>query len=197
MPLKKNTALQVLQEDSAYSKKAAEVLDYSYYDTFALSATTVNRLFVTPLGQQGKTKADTNWTLAGQLPQGQNFKVFCIKMFYNSISPRNTAELGYFYRMLFETTLEIKIPGKDSLGTYKLAEVFGMPSLMNLVPTVAGDNIPLIMSGIPGKIILNNPLKIGSTQSYEIQIEHHVAVNSALYGDKMSVSLNGRLVRLS
>jgi hypothetical protein len=192
-----NTALQTLQEDSAYSKKAAEVLDYSYYDTAILSATLQNRYFVVPLGQAGKTKADTNWTLAGQLPQGQNFKVFCLKVFYNSIAARTTADVGHFYRMLFETTLEIKIPGKDSLGTYKLSEVFGIPSLFNLVPTAAGDNIPLVMSNIPGKIIFNNPMKIGSTQSFEIVVEHHTPVNAALYGDKLTVVLNGRLVRLS
>jgi hypothetical protein len=194
---RKQTALQVLSEDSAYSKKSAEILDYSYYDTCVMSAVSINNLFKIPQGQGGKTKADTNFTLAGQLPQGQNFKVFALKFFYFAIAARVTADLLAIYKMLFETTVEIKIPGKDSLGTYKLAEAFGIPSLVNLVPTVAGDNIPMVLSGIPGKIILNNPLKIGSNQSIEIIIEHHTPVTAALYGDKLTVSLNGRLVRLS
>lgn len=192
-----NTALQAMQENSSYSKKSAEVLDYSYYDTMILSATLTNRLFVVPLGQANKTKSDTNFTLAGTLPQGQNFKVFVMKLFYLSTAIRSTAEVLSWYKMLYETTIEIKIPGKDTMGLWTLAEVFGVPSLFSLVPTVAGDNIPIIQPSMPGKITFNCPLKIGSVQSFEIQIEHQQPVAQALYGDKLKCSLNGRLVRLS
>lgn len=191
------TALQQMQENSSYSKKSAEKLDYSYYDTMTVSATLMNRMYVIPLGQGGKTKADTNFTLAGTLPQGQNLKVFVMKLFYLSNAPRSTADLLAWYRMLYETTLEVKIPGKDSMGLWTLAEIFGIPSLFNLIPTVAGDNIPMVLPAMPGKLTFNNPLVIGSVQSFEIQIEHQVAPAAALYGDKLKVSLNGRLIRLS
>jgi len=192
-----STALQKMSESSSYSKKSAEVLDYSYYDTMALSATNTNRLFVIPLGQAGKTKSDTNFTLAGTLPQGQNFKIFVLKLFYLSQVARSTAELLMWYKMLFETTIEFRIPGKDSMGIWTLAEAFGLPALFNLVPTNGGDNIPMIQPAITGKILFNNPLKIGSVQSFEIIVEHTVPVNPALYTDKLKISLNGRLIRLS
>lgn len=194
------SALKRLEEDSAYSKTAAEVLDWTYYDRLLIDGTTptlVHRLFVTPLGQAGKTLADTNMVLAGLLPQGQNMKVKAIKFLYVTAAAKATAVVTAFYTMLTRTTLEVIIPGKDSMGTWLLSEVLGVSSLFALTPTAAGDNIPLIQPRFHGIFPLNKAIKIGATQSFEIRITHHVAPAATLDNDRIYIGLNGRLVRMS
>ncbi len=197
MALKVN-ALQKLQDASAYSKTAAEVLDFSYYDTISLLSTTLtHRYFVVPLGQAGKTLADTNMVLAGLLPQGQNMTVKAIKMFYVTDTAFATADIQLFYDLIKNTTLEFIVPGKENLGQWNLQEIMGMSTMISMIPAVAGDNIPLNMPRYHGVFPLNRSIKIGATQAFEVRLQHHVAPNSSLDGNFMMVSLYGKLIRMS
>lgn len=196
MPQK--SALARLQDKSAYSKNAAEKLDWSYYDGFTMAtATATNRLFTIPLGQAGKTLAITNFPLAGQLPQGQNFTIFAIKPFYVTVDTLTSAALLNFYSMLFDTTVEFVITGKDSMGTWTLAELFGVSMMTAFTPTVAGDNEPMVMPDFKGIYPLNIPITIGATGTIELRVTHHVAPNATLDGDRVKISLQGKLIRMS
>lgn len=191
-------ALQQLQDDSAYSKRAMEILDWTYYDTFKLVSTVLtHRLFTVPLGQAGKTLADTNLPNASQLPQGQNLKIHALKIFYFGSEARIESELQNIYEVLRNSTFRFLVPGKDTLGTWPLSEVMGTPYLVQLTPSVAGDNIPMILPTFKGVYPLNFPLKIGAVQTFEVEIQHHVAPDAALDNDQIRVGLNGRLRRMS
>lgn len=191
-------ALRKLADDSAYSKTAAEVLDWTYYDTIKLVSTTlVHRFFINPLGSGGKTLADTNLTLAGILPQGQNMKVKAIKLFLTGADAHTETDLLNIFIMLKNTTIEFVIPGKDSMGTWTLQEMFGISTAVQLTPSVAGDNIPMPQARYTSIFPLNKAIKIGATQAFEIRLTHHVAPNSGLDNDTLMVGLNGRLVRMS
>lgn len=61
------------------------------HETFTSNATTQLRFFSVPAGQGGKTKADTNMTLASQLPAGWKFIVQTVEVF---VYPGATAS-GY------------------------------------------------------------------------------------------------------
>lgn len=198
MPNKKISALQKLQQASAYSKTAAEVLDFSYYDTIDLDTTVLtHRLYVVPLGQAGKTLADTNMILAGLLPQGQNMTVRAIKFFFVSKTNFASVNIQQYYDMVKETTLEFIVPGKENLGQWNLMEIAGMPSMIAFTPTVAGDNEPLMQGRWHGVFPLNRPIRIGATQAFEVRIQHHVAPNVALDDCRLMISLYGKLIRMS
>lgn len=195
---KKRNALQKLQDASAYSRTAAEVLDFSYYDTISvLSTILTHRYYVVPLGQAGKTLADTNMVLAGLLPQGQNMTVKAIKIFYTTDSAFATADLQLFYTMIKNTTLEFIVPGKENLGQWNLQEIIGQSTMIPVIPTVAGDNIPINQPRWHGVFPLNRSIRIGATQAFEVRLQHHVAPDASLDGNKMMVSLYGKLIRMS
>ena len=195
----RSSALRKLEENGSYSKTAAEVLDFSYYDTMIMATgTLLQRLFITPLGQGGKSLADTNMVSAGQLPQGQNFKICNFKVFYQSYGGEfASADVNLWYKMLTETTFEFIVPGKDNLGQWTLWEMIGESTMIALIPTTAGDNIPINQPRYGGVFPLNKPIKIGAVQSFEVRIQHHVAPSANLDADKLFISLNGRLVRMS
>lgn len=61
-----------------------EVLRQSLYDfqVYAAAGQTSLRFFQVPIGQSSKTKADTNLSLAGQLPAGQQFLVQSLEVYF-------------------------------------------------------------------------------------------------------------------
>ncbi len=190
-------ALTKLQKGS-YSDTAAEKLDYSLYDTLSLLSTTLlHRMFLTPLGQNGKLLSQTNMVLAGQLPQGQNLTIRALKFFYTSADALATADIQTFYTMIKNTTLEFAVPGKENLGQWNLQEIMGAATNVAMTPTVAGDNLPLNQPRFHGVFPLNFPIRIGATQSFEVKIQHHVAPGAALDADQIMISLSGKLIRMS
>lgn len=196
-------AIQKLQDMSSYSNLAGEAIDWTYYDTAEMDAAVlVHRFFTASLGQQKtgggqKTLADTNLTSAGALPQGQAFRVHLLKVGYVTSAAKATADLNLFYNLLNNTTVELVVPGKDSLGTYRLMELCGITIAFALTPTVAGDNIAQMQPTFIGKFKLNIPWDIGATQSFELKVQHHVPVPASLEDDKLILGLNGELKRLS
>jgi hypothetical protein len=67
-----------------------EVTRQSLYDfqTYAAAGQTSLTFFQNPIGQSSKTKADTNMTTAGQLPNGKNFLVQSIEvLFFPGVDP--------------------------------------------------------------------------------------------------------------
>lgn len=198
MARRTKSALDRLQSDGAYSKRAAEKLDYELWDTISLLSTTLtHRFFVNPLGSGGKTLADTNMINAGLLPQGQNMKIHSIEVLYMSDTVFGTDDIQLFYTMLKQTTVEFVVPGKDNLGQWILAKLFGMCQIISLTPTAAGDNLPFNLPTFKGIYPLNYPIKIGAVQSFEVRLTHQVAPNASLDGNLLMISLHGRLFRMS
>lgn len=194
---RKKPALQALQDRSSYSKNAMEVLDWSYYDTAIIAAgTLIHRMFTVGLGG-AKTLADTNMPNNNQLPQGQNLEIRAFKFFYKTDAAKATADVQSFYDLLNRTTFEFTVPGKDTLGTFCLDELFGMSTMFALTPTVAGDNIPLNKGEYRAVYPLNKPIIIGAVQTFEVRITHQVAPAAALDDDLLKISLNGILNRMS
>lgn len=196
-------ALQRLQEDSGYSKKAAEVLDWTYYDTLKLNSTrNTYRFFVNPLGAGTPPKqlSDTNMVNAGLLPQGQNMKVHAVK-FMLFVMPGGDALLNQvFYEVMRDGTLEFVVPGKDSLLTITLGELMGIQWAQIMRPGIAADNYDILSRGqFKGVFPLNIPIKIGAVQSFECRMILHSGW-SATNGEAdawIRIGLNGRLIRMS
>lgn len=182
-------------QEGTYSKGGA-VLDWSYYDTMKIEAATrSHRLFTTPLGQNGKTLADTNMTSASQIPQGQNMTVRAIKMLYTASGTKTAAQIEAFYKMLKNTTVELFIAGKDASFQFKLNELMQSPILVNIDTAANTANVPLVEQRAVGVFPLNVPITLAGLTSFEIRVTHHVAADASLNNDEITISLNGGLLR--
>lgn len=191
-------ALQRLQAAGSYSDSEGEKLDWTYYDTIALLSTTLmHRFFAIPLGQAGKTLADTNLPNAGLLPQGHNLRIHGLKAWYVGTDALATADLLALYNMLNNTTIEFLVPGKATLGTWRLAEIFGSPMLATCIPTTAGNYIQQVKGDFKPVFPLNFPINVGAVQSFEVRLTHHVAPAAELDADKLVFGLRGRLLRMA
>lgn len=176
-----------------------EVLQYTYYDTLPMAAATAQyRFFTQALGQgtPQKTLAQTNMTQSSQMPQGQNLTVNHLYIQYWGNDLKNNASLQEFYKYVQNTSVEFVIPGKDSLGTWKLSELMGFSNYMVVVPTVAGDNIPFSQVGkIDGKYKLNIPIVLAALQAFEVRVQKHATILDVLDDDTLTIGLCGVLKR--
>ena len=194
--MSRKLALENLQQGTYGAE--GERLDWTYYDSNPLAvATLTNRYFTNPLGSGGKTLAQTNLTLAGQIPQGQNHTVQAIKVFYRTTGAKATAAVNDFYTMLEQTTVSVKLQNKETMGQWTLMELMGAATLFALTPTAAGDNIPLIQPKYHGIFPLNNPIVLAALTPFEVTVTHHTAVAATLATDVLKIGLAGTLVRVS
>lgn len=62
------------------------VLSGSLYDfqAYAAAGQTSLTMFQVPIGQSGKTKADTNMEMAGALPSGKSFQIETVEVYFTS-----------------------------------------------------------------------------------------------------------------
>lgn len=175
-----------------------DVLDWTYYDTAALAAATLtHQFFTTPLGQAGKTLADTNLTLAGQIPQGQLMDIRAIKIFYTTNNAFATADVQSFYAMLDQTTVSVKLENKETMGQWTLHELLGASTLLAVTPTAAGDNIPIIQPKYHGVFPLNKKIILAALTPFKVTVQHHTAVAAALADDRLKIGLAGILTRVT
>ena len=179
-----------------------EDLHWSFWDVQPLAITTLTHKFFAQSQGQGtpvKTFDQTNMIQGGSMPNGNHFTVKEIKMMYTGLGSKTSLFMQFFYQMLQQTTFDIRFVGKDSMGQWALNELFGNAFGVNIIPTVAGDNLPAVnQSIIKASFFLNIPIKIPALQNFEVNIVHHTAIGSGeMEGDLLKISLCGELNRLS
>ena len=188
---------QQILERGTYGN-SGEKMDWTYYDTMKIDNTVATYDFYSiPNGQQGKNLADTNFPLSSVMPSTENFNVFALKVWFVTDDDLDTDNRQMIYTMFERTTVEIKIGGKDSMGTFKLIELFGTSSLIALTPTVAGDNIPLIQPSFKGIMPINNRLTLAASTPFRVRLTHWTLPNEDLKDCKIVFGMNGTLFRAS
>lgn len=184
--------------------KGGERLDWTLYDSASLvSTSTTYRFFTNAEGSSAtKTQNITNATAGGQIPTNQRLHVNHIKLMYHGAASMIAAQtpeanLKYIYNFIANSVLQIKIPGKDSILTLTLQEMFGTCMLLPLVPTVSF-NVPLIEPRFHGIFPLNKKIILSAQTNYFVQVDcYNSSPNAALNGDMLRIGLNGILERRS
>ena len=199
MGLKSKNAIVSLQQGNRSG--VGEFIDWTYWDTAKLAvATRDHRFFAQAQGQGTPIKRldQTNMTQGGQMPQGQNLKVHAIKITYLTSAVKGTTFVNAFYNMINTAILDIRFPGKDSMGQWSLSELLATASMVALTPTGAtGDNIPLVQPVVKACFPLNRPIDIPALQPFEAVLTHYVACPTLCEDDILKVGFYGGLKRLS
>ena len=180
-----------------------ERLQWSYYDSEKLATGTLeHRFFTQGVGKPftvggNKNLSDSN-VISDGIPQGQRFVVKAISAFYKPHADFTEVIMNLLTQALINSTLTMKITGKDSVFQVNLLELFGNNFPIQVVPATAADNYyytgtSIIRASYP----LNVPIVLSALTRFEGLVEHHVAINTALDDDKLMISLQGVLERLA
>lgn len=166
----------------------------SIYDTLVVSNTVLNgQLFQIPAnGAAGKTEDLTNMKLAGQLPNGQSLYTAEVNFFVLCPTILASAKVVELYKTLSNTTFSFEKNNKGKAWTKTAQMLLGPASLVSVVPTTSGDNIPLIQPFYRGKWrIRTRSLDLGQGERFTVYWQHGAAPDSALNGLQMKLEFAG------
>jgi len=169
------------------------------YDSIALPAAGAASLvfFQNPIGQAGKTLADTNMELSGQIPKGQNFLVTGVEVALFPGEVPDAAASNQFsndvYNFYKAGALIFRIGAKDFL---RQAPLIKFPPVNRLAGQVATGIVASIVTYIQaaGREFAVSDLMLESNQNFSLELQGLPAMPSGSAA-RIVVSLNGWLYR--
>jgi hypothetical protein len=190
-----------LKEYSVNLEDNVEELAWSFYDftAYAAAGQTSLSFFQNPVGQGGKTQADTNMEAAGQIPRGQNFLVENIAVeFFPTLTVdaaaltsyaddvKAVAESGYLDFVVGSKSYKREGPIGLFPPRYRVAG-FASTGL------AAGNIEYASVGGMQHSII---PVRLTSNQNFSVTLKWPVAVAlPSTVAGRIGVRLGGRLYR--
>lgn len=163
----------------------------SVYDTFTYLNTAAQQqiLFQT---FAGRTLDLTNMTDAGKLPTGKSLIVRSFNVYMYMPAILNNAKQLKLYDFLARTTVELVKENRAPCFTKTLQMLFGLTSLLQLVPTTAGDTVGQFQPFFRGKMKIDtSALNLGSNQTFKVIQTTFVALDADLNTLQIRYELDG------
>lgn len=169
------------------------------YQTLAAAGAQSQRFFLDPLGgAAGKTQADTNMELSGQIPKGQRFLITGIQC---EIYPAGTIadagavsdfadDVNAFYAGGF---LRLRI-GDKSFATQAPLMKFPPVNRLNVHSSIAVQDATIVYAAATGREFATIPLILESNQNFSVELGELAALPSGVDA-RIGVTLNGYLWR--
>jgi hypothetical protein len=181
-------------ESGSYGK-GGEIYTGSLYDTVKFATAQLRyKFFSIPVNQgtPAKTFADTNQLLAGVMPSSFKMIVSSIMVILKSNATMTDDHTQDLFDAMFNTTLEIKLAGKDNTGLFTLAELFGGSRLLTQTATYNNSQLSAV-----SRYPLGIPLTLAANTTFGVNLEHHVAVGTYAENIQLKFIFQGAVQRLS
>lgn len=188
---------EVLARNGVNVAGASEVIWQPFYDYQTLSAAGIasQRFFVDPVGTAGKTIADTNMDLSGQLPKGQRFVLTGIQVeILPGVAIAATASdfADDVYDVVKGGALKLKIGSKDYVTQGNLMKFPPVNRLSTAAATGQAETYLYCTSS--GREFAIRDLALVSNQNFSVELLELAALPSGVDA-RIGVTLNGYLYR--
>lgn len=163
----------------------------SIYDTYTYlnSGSQTQQLFQT---FAGRTLDLTNMTDAGKLPTGKSLIVKSFNVYIAMPALLTNAKLLKLYTFLATTTVEFIKENRAPAFTKTLQMLMGLSSLLELVPTVAGDNVQSIQPFYRGRMRIDTrALDLGANQTFFVRQTAQAALDADLNTLQIKYEIDG------
>lgn len=190
------TAKNNLQYGMGTYSAGGEQVDFGYYDTILIPATTgIIRMFQEQQGVGGKNLSDTNMITSGMIPKAQKLIVKAVKVFLSPATAASSlidaATLVALYALMKSTTVEFNIANKYTFGQWTLQELMG-PAMLVAVEE-SGEFISQPQPSFRGIIPLNNNVILSENTNFEIRVQFHETPSAYLADMRLCINLYGVL----
>lgn len=175
-----------------------EKVHWEYYDRIALlNTTTVQDMFVTPTGQGTKTLADTNTSIGGLLPQGQNFVIRSLAVQYIAKTAITTgAPIQKINEWIDNTIVEFLISNKAPMFQLPLSRILGQSFTTDATMAAATSTMPSQYGVFNGVYKLGGlPLVLAAQTPFKVRFTSITANDASINADQVRLSLCGTLTR--
>lgn len=128
--------------NGTYDPNAGQLLDWSFYDRVTIGTNTKYRFFIDPVGSTtGKTFAETNFPIAGQMPADVHFRVDALAMYWTPKAAKSQANYQIFLTTLKNSFFEFGIGSKSPQYQEPMDMFFDNPVPMVVIGGAAGDQL--------------------------------------------------------
>ena len=163
----------------------------SIYDTFTYLNTASQQSLLFQ-NFAARTLDLTNMTDSGKLPTGKSLMVHSINTYICFPTALNNANLLALYNFLDTTTVEFIKENRAPSFTKTIAMLMGLTSLLQLTPTAAGDNIPIIEPWYKSRFKIDTrALDLGANQTFFVRQTAQAALVAGLNGLKVKYEIDG------
>lgn len=180
-------------ETGTFQPGTLEYKWWEYYDRIILANATAPdnyKFFATPEGQGGKSKADTNWQIANQMPESERMAVFFLCFYYIPFEIRTQAEYQKIINLMKTAVFTFSVYNKPALIEFPLAMAFGTHAPLNVSGAAAGDQL-MSRQVWNGCYELGIEIPLAAKTTVSAGINFGAATDADLDGDKIILSLVG------
>lgn len=184
-------------DSGTYKPGSGQVVWWEYYDRVILdSAQREYSFFQTPINQGGKDKSDTNFPLAGLMPNTEKMAVMYLMYSYIPHAAMAQATYQFWLNMIKATTITANIKGIKDVMEYTLVSAFS-PAMPGIITgAVAGDQA-LGRTQFNAIYELEIEIVLAANTNFTFDLVHHTAPNAALDDDELYFSMIGPKAYLS
>lgn len=183
------TAAEELSKGT-YDPVGGELREWSYWDTISLLSTTEEFLLFTVPKSGTKKTADTNFPLAGVMPDYQSFATDALKVIVIPDSVLTQANYLLYLAFLEQTTIELSIENKAPMWQFTLAEVMDAADPNVVTGGAVGDQVTdrNIHKGLRPLFV---PSVLAANVPFNVRVNLDTASNAAIDGFKVKVIMKG------
>lgn len=166
---------------------------WEYYDRIVLlNATAPNnyKFFSVPLGQGGKSLADTNWRVGNQMPESERMAVMYFCFYYIPYEIRTQAEYQKIIDLMKTAYFNFSVYNQPSVIQFPMAVAFSTHMPLNVTGAAAGDQI-LARCALNGCYELGVEIPIAARTTVTAEIVFAAATDADLDNDKIIFSMVG------
>jgi len=167
------------------------------YQTKTAAATATQRFFIDPIGTVGKTQADTNMELSGQIPKGQAFLITGIQVELYPGELVGQATIAEFADDVYDFykggALKLKIGSKDYVTQGNLMK-FAPVNRLGVSGSSGTTAVNYLYACATGREFAIKDLLLESNQNFSVELLELAALPST-NDARVGVTLNGFLYR--
>lgn len=165
---------------------------WTWYDSFGLLDTGLleHPFFTVPVGQGGKTLADTNFPAAGVMPNGFKHTTYEIGVAYWPHAAYTQANFIAILAFIRQLIFSVQIQNLPLQGQWSGLELFGLTMPLVILGGAVGDQV-LGRNVIAGGKTLAEPITLAAQTNFSIPVNQTAASAAAFNTDRVYVFLKG------
>ena len=178
-------------QSGTYQPGTLEYKHWDYYDRAVMVSTTQKyQFFMVPNGQGGKQTSDTNFPIAGQMPDSERMAVMYLGFSFFPDELMAQATFLLWKAVLVNSYIEVSIHNKSPMLQLPLHAAFGeaMPAI--ITGAAAGDHV-MGRTQIHHIYPLDIEIPLQAKATFKIEWIHDAAPNAALDDYELYIHMIG------
>lgn len=181
-------------EGKTYGSQKEVKAPWVYYDTYVLAAAAGK---VTLFNNSASRAEDLSNYQYQQIPQGQSFDISAMQIQYIGSALKTDVMLNNLILWMNQAVIEVVVANKTPTYQNNLGCAIGGALLIRTAPAVTVNSNFGSNYNANGIVVFGKKIMLDQGTKFTVDLKQTIANDAGLTGDKLKISLIGKLVQLS